>query len=852
MLLQDMLQNVYFSTVGSTDLKPLDINDAVVKEKLSFLLLFELKKRVHPPVLYYSTFSRQTEQTTNFGSQEIDWGAIKGSKKYKLSWTDPHCLEFREIIVNPNDQLRDPYGLSPIFHQIKSEASFEEISLFDAIRKEEYYSDSNRINDLLEYFEIGGADMYAKFVAKKTVKPQRFPTLIPKPPKKNKSPEPEEQRNAHIEDFERFQRELGKWYKGGFPRRYAQYNLEFYPPFTNVNTSPIVKTTDNLSSVKVLDLPKPIFYRPLGPMAYDVQPLKKSKRMRLQRLFFNPDMCGLREALIPTIFINEEFYQYPVMTGLPNMDQVPLWNVQKIMKEPTDTVVICGCIQDAEALDRANAKIDNVVFTGFAGDNLDRVDFSPLDGKNVVFLISNHNGMSMADAYFEADKVYQYLTKPKRGKKKFTIPEFAFVQRQVEYPDSSKIGTPKDLASTYYYDRPKINPQATFPKIPLMDESGFATMLAKIRKSPTDSSLFLKKEKKTCKEKTVYPSDYILIRSLLSRGEITLLSGFRGCGKTRFCQTLIRYIVNGDDTEFLKERFWTRCCKNSTIKIVYWNFDGVSPDKLTRWKQQCHQGLPTKKRNDIFIDNSPRFKELRVFHKASGKPILEQYQKRIKEYELKGTQDHPVDLLIVDNLYSVWDEDNVAKSMDFLRDLAVSTNMAILVIHHIGENGKVRRANSVEVIPRVSLAIRNLLQKTESFDDCDTENEDPEFYEMWYRKNNNDEAHIIEKKPFYCVRENIDKFTVQRPACSREEMFDVLHRYYKLKEKLSNKAIGELLGCSDTVVRTKKLIDKETYKAILEKIRVNSPLTPEEEKERQKQKWNRSNKWNKIESGDGS
>ena len=599
-------------------------------------------------------------------------------------------------------------------------------------------------------------------------------------------------------------------------------------------------------------------------MAYDVQPLKKSKQMRLQRLFFNPDRCGLREALIPTIFVIEgnHVYPYPVMTGLPNMDQVPLWNLKKIMKETTDTVVICGCIQDAEALNRANAKIDNVVFTGFVGDNLDRVDFSPLNGKNVVFLISNHNGMSMADAYFEADKVYQYLTKPKKGKKKLTIPEFAFVQRQVKYPDSSEIGTPKDLASAYYYNRPIINPQATFPKIPLMDESVFATMLAKIRKSPTDNSLFLRKEKKTRKEKTVYPSDYILIRSLLSRGEITLLSGFRGCGKTRFCQTLIRYIVNGDDTEFLKERFWTRCCKNSTIKIVYWNFDGVSDNKLERWKQQCHQGLPTEKRNDIFIEKSPRLRleEIKVFHKASGKPILEQYQKRIKEFELKGTPDHPVDLLIVDTLSGVWDEDNVSKSMDFLRDLAVSTNMAILVIHHIGENGKIRRANSVEIIPRVSLIIRNLLQKTESFDDCDTENEDPEFYEMWYHKNNNDEAHPIEKRPFYCVRDNIDKFSVQRGVCSREDMFDVLHRYYKLKLNLPDKEIGKLLGCSDTVVREKELIDKETYKKILEKIRSESPLTPEEEKEkqkeeekeRQKQKWNKSCKGNKNESEGGS
>ena len=182
MLLTEILQNVYFSTVGSTDLKPLDINDAVVKEKLSFLLLFELRKREHPPVLYVSTFFRQSEKTTIFGSQEIDWGAIKGSKKYKLSWTDPHCLEFREIVSDPNKQQKNIYIQSPIFHQIKSEASFEEISLFDATRKVksysdqkvEYYSDSDRINDLLDHFEIDGADMYAKFVAGKLLSHKDF------------------------------------------------------------------------------------------------------------------------------------------------------------------------------------------------------------------------------------------------------------------------------------------------------------------------------------------------------------------------------------------------------------------------------------------------------------------------------------------------------------------------------------------------------------------------------------------------------------------------------------------------------------------------------------------------------
>lgn len=868
MLLQEIMQNVYISIVGSTDLKPLDISDAVVKEKLSFLLFLEMKKGGELPAsVYCSTFSRPSEEKTRYRTEEVKWGIRHGKyadgkdKEYELILLKPGRLYFRQIDSDPL-KYGDVYTVPPFFHAIKSNVSFEEISLFDATRNPkshsngnvEYYSDSERIEELLEYFEIADKDMYAKFKVGRAFKPQKFPMRIPRPQKKiSDTSESEESTNARIEEFVLFQRELREWFKRGFPRSYERSDMYFVE---NLLPSNRVCWTEPKRN-KSLPIPSPVFYKPLGPMAYDIQPFNKFKTMRLQRFFFNPDGCGLRETLIPTIFIHEKFYQYPVMTGLPNMDQVPLWNVRRIMKKKPDTVVICGCIQDAEALQRANAKNENVMFTGFVGDNLDRVDFSPLNGKNVVFLISNHNGMSMADAYFEVEKVYQYLTKSKRGKKNLIIPEFAFVQRQVEYPDSSKIGTPRDLASKYYHNRPKINPKATFPKIPLMDESDFAAMLAKIRKSPTDSSLFLKKEKRMCKEKTIYPSDYILIRSLLYRGETTLLSGFRGCGKSRFCQTLIRYIVNGKDTEFLKERFWTRCCKRSTIKIVYWNFDGVGKPELEKWKQQCLKGLPTKKRNDIFIENSPRLEK--GFHKASGKPILEQYQKRINKYASEGTPDHPVDLLIVDTLSRVWSKDKVTDSLDFLADLALVTNMAILVVHHTDDNGKVRGGVSVEDVPRVSLIIRNLQQKKDLSDDCDPEIEEPEFFQMWYHKNNN-VGLSIEKKSFYCVRDNIDTFTVLRPKnCTREEMFDVLNRYYKLKEQLSNKAIGELLGCSESVIQKKELIDKETYENFLDEFKLASPLTPEEEKEiqkaeekRQKEKWKKNNKLDKIESGDGN
>ena len=818
MLLTEILQNVNFSKVGSTNLKPMDIKDAVVKEKLSFRILPELKKIELPQSLNYSRLSRLYED------KEVKSGVIAGKKKYYLNLLAPYCLSFYELDTDPAANGNIYFAEASKFQPIRPGASFEEISLFDATRKEGQFHDSDRIEELFDHFGIADDDVYAKFKIGKTFKPQKFPTRIPRPQKMtSNTSESEEPINARVEGFVQFQRELLKWFKGGFPRCYALYDLN-----------------NDFLTKKEVKLPDPIFYKPLGYMAYDVQPLHKIEQMRLQRLFFNPDGCGLCETLIPSIFIHEKFEQYPVMTGLPNTEQVPLWNARRIMKETTDTVVVCGCIQDAEALQRYNASIENVIFTSFVdvGEKLERVDFSPLNGKNVVFLISNHNGKSLADAYIEMDKVYRYLrrkTKLKAERKKLIIPEFAFVQRLVEYPDSSStIATPEKLASTYYHTPPKIVPESTFPKFPLMGEYGFETQFAKVLESPSDSSVFVKDQKEPRKRRKKDPGKNAIIRSLLYHGEITLLAGYRGAGKSRFCQTLIRYIVNGDDKKFLKERFWTRCCKNSPMKIVYWCYDGVSDDRLEEWKDQCLDGLTTEQKENIFIENVSRFSG--GLHKESGKPFFEAYKNKLKEYALMGrTLGHPVDLLIIDTLTAFWDRSKISEPLLFLSGLAKEIpSMAILVIHHITASGRILGGSGAEEIPRVVLSLEKIQLKDAS-DDSNSNSKNMKCFRLWFDKNNNiglDE----EMLPFICVRKNIDQYDVRQPACSRQEMFDVLRYYYKTKENLPDKAIGRLLGYSDRVFRDKKkpIIDEETYNKLLEKFTMKF----QEKKDRRNNKTN--------------
>ena len=524
MLLFETLQKVDFSAVGSTNLMPLDIRSAVLKEKLSVLILSSIlhsrkndeRSRAFSassPEFSYSEF-HHPELLQLPGRMVSEYPRLfffvqRNEKRLWVSLDNPECLGFTEITETPYERYK--------FVNVKPNAKIEEVSLFDATRNIEESTEQQRIEELFSYFwnmgNIGNIDdkgdtPFSSY--KIPLNAQRFSDNLQKAAK------------ANADDFESFQIQLAKWYKSGFPRYLKEFKNMKGRNDGLLNSC----ETNSISNT----IPSPVFYEPIGSMAYDVCDYHTKPQTRLQRLFFN-DGCGLREALIPTTLITGHERGHFAMTTVPNQEMLPLWNHERIMSKATDTVVICGCIQDAEALQRANADFENVAFAGIMGDELERVNFAPLSGKNVAFLISNHNGGSLEDAYEETEKVFIYI------RDRIEAKEYAFYQRKVNYPDStSTIATPEALASAYYHHSPEVEPDSML--LP-MDEYEFNTMLAKIRQraepfwiKPASTSDMLESR-----------VDDFLVRGILYKGMTTLFAGRSGPKKTHFALILGRYVV---------------------------------------------------------------------------------------------------------------------------------------------------------------------------------------------------------------------------------------------------------------------------------------------------------------------
>lgn len=842
----ETVQSIDFTAVGATNVLPLDIKDAVIKEKLSVMLYAKyFSKETAKPVLKYSEF-KHPYRTVRVGDdpddRQVFFTAQKGGSHYEffvsnLSPYINYCLVKTE---EPNNEFRyyspststsalssEPYCIS-----IKPGAKLEEISIYDSMRTFNDYADSTRIDELSRITcPTSVWHTYAPFRLDSTFLPQQFPDTLPTTP------------NADEDDFISFQNELKKWYKAAFPRFYKRFVLKEKKEESSTfgdqpNPGSELKEIKDDSDHIPVNLPSPIFYDKIGPMAYVISDDNNTlSETRFYRLFLN-NGCGLREALIPACFIQGKGWERAIMTGLPNRDHLPLWNLQRIMSPDTKTVVLCSCIQDAEALHRDNEDIDDVAFTSFVdvGENLELIDFSPLVGKNVVFLISNHNGKSLADEYERIGKVFEFIKESN-----IKINDCVFVQREVQYPDSTlTIATPGELASIYYHTPPTITPSSL---IPPMDETEFFSMIAKIRKERETPPFWAPIEQEPVKDN---PAHDILIRSLLYRNSITVLAGPPSAGKSRFCRSLIRYLVKGNSKKYMKERFWARCCAGTTMKILYWNFDCIP--NLKSWREICLRGLNEKQKRDIFIEDAPFDEEF--FNSFSGRPDVRAYRKKLAKYTFKGTPGHPLDLLIVDTLVSVWNKTNIEGSLRFLNLLMKSMpGMAVLAIHHTSELGKPLGGGDPRRLPRIVMTMERInrtvtftpSKKTKETSSKDTDKKHPKkktvtsLYKFMYDKISTSHADV-EALPFYCVREDEDMYSVYKPSCTRDEMFSSIVYHYRNNddEHPINEVIGAMLGYSYREVQ-KHMIDEKKYFAILNRAKKVPPITDEQPKQPEQQ-----------------
>ena len=142
----ETIQNINFGAVGATGLLPLDIKDAVVKEKMSVMLYAKYfsKTETDKPNLTYSEFEHPYKipsPQTPSSLADIFYIARIGEKKYSLI-LKPKPLWFifheEELISRPNNKEinnKPVYKFDPdsVLISIKpyDDAGLHEISIYD-------------------------------------------------------------------------------------------------------------------------------------------------------------------------------------------------------------------------------------------------------------------------------------------------------------------------------------------------------------------------------------------------------------------------------------------------------------------------------------------------------------------------------------------------------------------------------------------------------------------------------------------------------------------------------------------------------------------------------------------------
>jgi hypothetical protein len=116
---------------------------------------------------------------------------------------------------------------------------------------------------------------------------------------------------------------------------------------------------------------------------------------------------------------------------VPHPGLQPLYNLGRLVEHPDDIVVLTDSVEVA-ALNQPGSGNAHVTWTSWLCDEgrYEQVDWSKLRGReHVYYLVTNHSGRSLDDAYLEADRVGRYL----REEAELGI-EVRFMQAYVDYP----------------------------------------------------------------------------------------------------------------------------------------------------------------------------------------------------------------------------------------------------------------------------------------------------------------------------------------------------------------------------------------------------------------------------------
>ena len=522
-------------------------------------------------------------------------------------------------------------------------------------------------------------------------------------------------------------------------------------------------------------------------------------------------VTGTTKSYIPVTQWNQSGKPDSSYQILPLPGKQPLFNLDKIVN--ADQIVFCPDLEIADALQKLNQD-DNVAYTTFLCDDVNsQVDISPVKKKSIRLLAINHSGLTLAEAYIETQKLYNYFTENKIGT------DIGVIQAEVSYP-----AAPRDfnsIAQFMEYHRNHQKPYIRPGSLIVMDtEDQFREMVnsAKVeierKANESQDKPFWAPEEvkvKVVEEEKTNPANRELIRTIAARGCITYISGATHIGKSNFIAALCACAVNISQRkpEFLSERCWTVCKTGSKYKRL----------KIVHCDLENGQAGIDQREIDFVDPYMPDDPEERKACKAnyivkdllsdpidySAESHFQDLCKMINDCVAnEGEKDQPVDILVIDTYWSFVHE-NDTKFDVFRKLLAVYPDMAIIVLHHLNADGKSYGRQDKDFGASVVLYMER--------PDCSEVKDLHEPFQIRVGTKNRLTHLAVDLEPFSAQLDDKGHFVVFEPKTTKAETIKALKEGYKSRNKdgktvaINDRELADRLGMG--IEKLKKYLNEK-------------------------------------------
>ena len=439
---------------------------------------------------------------------------------------------------------------------------------------------------------------------------------------------------------------------------------------------------------------------------------------------------GISKHYIPVVQLRQNGKPDSNYATLPLPDAQILYNLDKI--KDAEVVVICPNLEIADYFQSVNQD-SSVAFTAFLCDTLTEVDFLPLKDKEVCMMIVNHSGLSAAESLLSSAKLYNYLLA--NGKQK----ELTAVMAHVDYAEIpsniSSIGGYMNFRRAHAKARvtpgsiiEMATPEEFFEQVAWAENEKFRKETQSLDKPywVTDDTTVAET---TVPAKKVRKNEH-LFYPIIARGAITYIAGISNIGKSNLTASICAHLVNTSERrpEIFSKRCWSGCkVKNGydSVKILHLDFESG-------------QNGIDKRERDFVVPYLPDAKEVRERCKANYivRDLLNcaiNYAEEAHWEDLcelidgvvdEGNPGQPADILIVDT-YQSFVQDRDCDHWVLKKLLERYPDMAIVVLHHLDDDGKFVGLQSKKRIAQATVYLtRDKVKKTKGDDKDNAEKGD--------------------------------------------------------------------------------------------------------------------------------